>query len=537
MKATVKLAKNYPITDYNNVVWWSSNDARNNAFDNWSGGVTTLENVSTVDFKKSEFRCQLDYTASLDFNYMCIIQNSRRFYCFIRNVDWVSNTNMAIIKFDIDYWSTYQHDIDLQKCLVIREHVANDTFGLHIIDEGLPTCETTSFTTNTDINFSAYNIAIALQDTSFITLDNEDAYPPIIENTVTNYVNGTIIVDVKGKSLEELMEILEMIGKTKSIIGVYMLPTVSDYDTVLGWIDAPAPYGETYVTVLSPTTHAQTNINRTISKPNSFDGYTPKNNKCFCYPYCYSVVSNQNGNSVIGRFEYSDNNNHSISVSAYAPVGLGSNSYAYLKNYKGYEKNLDYSVVGDTNTLIPYNTDTYATYYGANYSAINNNIRNLENNMLISGAQGVSNLVSGGVGTLPSTITNIYNSYNNALNYEASLKDIARQSDTTHGTFTGKASLLEFMQGFKLKTMQVPRENIEMIDNYFSMYGYKVNVCKKPQFNSRSIFNYVKTGGCNATGSCPQIALDTVKAMFDNGVTIWHGLNNVYNYDFSANSL
>ena len=70
-----------------------------------------------------------------------------------------------------------------------------------------------------------------------------------------------------------------------------------------------------------------------------------------------------------------------------------------------------------------------------------------------------------------------------------------------------------------------------MIDDYFSMFGYKVNTIKVPQFTSRKYWNYIKTSGINMIGNVPQDALNVLKQMFDNGVTMWHSLSYMYKYE------
>ena len=40
-----------------------------------------------------------------------------------------------------------------------------------------------------------------------------------------------------------------------------------------------------------------------LSKTTSFTDYTPKNNKCFCYPYNYIAINNNYGNFNMLRYE------------------------------------------------------------------------------------------------------------------------------------------------------------------------------------------------------------------------------------------
>ena len=35
----------------------------------------------------------------------------------------------------------------------------------------------------------------------------------------------------------------------------------------------------------------------------TIDGYTPKNNKCFCYPYNYMTLNNNSGVKVVLKYE------------------------------------------------------------------------------------------------------------------------------------------------------------------------------------------------------------------------------------------
>ena len=81
--------------------------------------------------------------------------------------------------------------------------------------------------------------------------------------------------------------------------------------------------------------------------------------------------------------------------------------------------------------------------------------------------------------------------------------------------------------------MCVKAEYARIIDDFFTMFGYKVNVVKTPQFNSRTYWNYVKTIDCNIEGDIPQEDLQIVRNMFNKGCTFWHGASNMYNYNLT----
>lgn len=61
------------------------------------------------------------------------------------------------------------------------------------------------------------------------------------------------------------------------------------------------------------------------------------------------------------------------------------------------------------------------------------------------------------------------------------------------------------------------------IGDYFAMFGYKQNKLMDINVNSRHYYNYVKTIGINIkSNKIPSNYLNTLKNIFDNGVTIWH---------------
>ena len=88
---------------------------------------------------------------------------------------------------------------------------------------------------------------------------------------------------------------------------------------------------------------------------------------------------------------------------------------------------------------------------------------------------------------------------------------------------------------FHFYKMSIKAEFARIIDNYFSMFGYKINRVKVPNITGRSNWNYVKTINCNFDGDIPQTDLNIIKTMFNNGTTLWHNPATIYNYGNSNN--
>src|SRR5699024_3355394 len=79
------------------------------------------------------------------------------------------------------------------------------------------------------------------------------------------------------------------------------------------------------------------------------------------------------------------------------------------------------------------------------------------------------------------------------------MENIERSKNTRDVKYSAKRNIFTF------RKMRAKKEYLEAIDEFFSMYGYKVNLVKKPNITGRQNWNYVKTIGCNLTGNIPQM--------------------------------
>lgn len=89
---------------------------------------------------------------------------------------------------------------------------------------------------------------------------------------------------------------------------------------------------------------------------------------------------------------------------------------------------------------------------------------------------------------------------------------------------------------FYVMVKTVRDEYATQLTNYFKMFGYKVNKLEIPNTKSRKHYNYIKTVDANIVGNIPSNDLNTIKGIFDKGVTIWH-TENVGDYSVSNNEI
>ena len=89
--------------------------------------------------------------------------------------------------------------------------------------------------------------------------------------------------------------------------------------------------------------------------------------------------------------------------------------------------------------------------------------------------------------------------------------------------------------GFSFYKMSIKKEYAKIIDDFFSMFGYKVNEVKIPNVTGRQNQNYVKTIDANILGDIPQEDMQKLKDIFNSGVTFWHNSNTFLDYSQSNN--
>lgn len=68
------------------------------------------------------------------------------------------------------------------------------------------------------------------------------------------------------------------------------------------------------------------------------------------------------------------------------------------------------------------------------------------------------------------------------------------------------------------------------LDEFFTMFGYKVNRVATPNMNIRPYFTYLKTIGCTINGEIPADYMRNIEARFNAGVRFWKEVTTVGNY-------
>lgn len=443
------------------------------------------------------------------------------YFCFITNMEYV-NENCTRITFETDCYQTWLFQIEYKESFIEREHVNDDTIGLHTVPENL---ELGEFIINNveELDPRANNLYICMglsRYPSNLQLDNENR----IYGKVYSGLLYLLFED--ATSCSKMIKAMDNLGYADDIFTIFTIPTSLSFSNEWHTGDLGDQTGIKFAIVKTSNSATSMVSNKTITINNTIDGYTPKNKKLLTYPYNYLYVTNNGGNDTIYKYEDFTNNNPAFNIDGIITTGCSIKLYPL--NYKRSDTSVwktkcyNYGMVGNKYPTCSWKSDSYTNWLTQNSVNIAiNTISNLSRIGVGAYTGNASAVTSGALG-IANTLSQVY---------EASFMPNQAKGNTNGGDITCSNE----MMGFTAYQMSIRNEYAKIIDNYFNMFGYKINLVKVPNITGRSNWNYVKTIDCNFDGDIPQSDLNIVKQMFNNGVTLWHNPNSMYNYSNSNN--
>lgn len=467
----------------------------------------------------------------LNYNYVMYrndAYSNKWFYAFITGMEYL-NDNVTAIAIKTDVWQTYQFDLTYKRCFVEREHVNDDSFGLHTIPENLETGEYIRGNNGVDFQYNG-EYWLCFQVTELISNMNDDASGGRIYNGI---YNGLIIVMVDNYNTADLLvSAYDDAGKHEAIISCFYIPKSIEPNPIIN--QGVTLHGETCDVYYPRRTNTARNMGSlTINRPTTIDGYTPKNNKLFTKEFCYIYLTNNSGSDV--NFSYEDFRNNtgtpisSPSFQLYGSLCQGcsikifpDNTYkAPIGNDSANGGGYSYGISAGKLPLCSWNSDYYTNW-------ITQNAVNISSSALSTGfSTGVSLITGNLVGTAGSLISGISDIV--SKKYQASVVPNQAKGNVNCGDIN-----FSLNKQISIYPMNIRREYAVVCDNYLSMFGYKVSEVKLPNITGRRNWNYVKTIGCYIEADIPQGDLQEIKSMFDKGITLWH--NPATFMDYSQNN-
>ena len=455
---------------------------------------------------------------ALTWDYLFFVNNHdrKRYYYFINRIEYVNDSTVSL-DLELDVLQSYLFDFELLPCFVERQHTPTDEVGEHTVEEGLDTGEV----------YNAFNKTVgelndlAVLVLSTINLKNVTANAKILASRYDNIFGGAALFAFDMSDWQSIGVLLNEGSVSESILTMWMYPKalikLKDGETWTGGVIAKDIQSSDTLTVTS-----QRPLYITGRKPNGETfSYFPKNKKLLTYPYSFLYVTNNLGGAGVFRYErFTDPSSIEFTVSgALSPEGAIRISPENYNGYNSYENGL---TLGGFPTCA-WNSDTYKIWL-----AQNQNSQALSYGMsALSIVGGAASLIWGsklaGAGMLAGGISSIANNL-------AANKDREAQPPQARGSQSASVNVVAGMQTFSLIRKQITHENAVILDDFFTMYGYKLNRVQVPSLKARPSFTYVKTVGCHIrAGFCNEDALK-IESIFDNGVTFWTNGNKMGDY-------
>lgn len=503
-----------------------------------ANAVATDSSYSFIRSEKGVIKTSFSYNDALKCNYMAF-QNpdysNKWFFAFIDDVEY-ANDGTAKIYYTIDEYSTWFDYWNPEPCFVEREHVTNDAIGLHTLPEGLE-CGEYVINVTGDVETNLHTTELICIGVSWLP-DNTPFYTP---NRVYGGVfSGMSYILFKfTESAAKFIQAYADLGKLENIINIFMIPkSIANVDYTDGWSSGNLG-NQTGINfrVLPNTAEVVTIRNDiTLTSPSTLNGYSPKNNKLFCYPYNCLTITNNIGTQAEYRYEDFVNNTPVFSL-----IGVPSPScsvWLFPNNYKKSD-----NVRGGYNWGIPVAKYPMGSWNGDQYTnwMTQNGINILGNRIDAPTAHAIG----GSLQALTGAATKQYGSIFEGFGQMFGAVQEQYRASMIPNTIGGQVNSGDVCYAYNKMSptyykMSIKEEYARIIDDWFSRFGYKINRVKLPNQIGRTYWNYVKIGAgenigysTNTDRSVPAASMEVINNIYRAGVTIWHNHANIGNYSLN----
>lgn len=544
----VYILKNVPLEpSFDHTIWFDSPEQQATAFTTYALAFY-FDKVSYQRYPRPYIT--LDKTADdlFDCNYMMFrntAYGTKWFYAFITQVEYISNTTSRIY-YSIDPMQTYLFDVNVGQCFVEREHAMTDAIGDNLNPESFELGEYVYDNDYFPNIFAKSNYVICILATwKAVYEDNKW----VIKDATTGGVGGVDSGIYTGltKNLFEydldnpkacaekannVIEAATKANKADGIVSITMYPKFFMNWSITGDL----------ATGLVPDT-----VDSIPAFTGTFDGYKPKNNKLYTAPFCGVYVDNLQGNAANYAYEYFKDRKPVFNIVGAVNGNLECASIPI--NYKGLPTNFQESLIMGGFPQCAWNVDTFKAWIAQNKYAIAAGVATTAistaarvgaaiatgglSEIAAAPAAAGANVVpfpnayqpptgggSGG-GITGAAINGSSNILNDAINLVAQVKTASTQPNHARGQQSSSVFCAMGYQGFHYMPYRIQGQFARIIDDFFSMFGYKTNRLKVPNRNGRKAWNYVKTCGCTLTGSAPADVTAALVQIYDRGITFW----------------
>ena len=537
-----------------------------------SAGISAMFNYNyTWTPRNNTIQLGINITKLYRINY-CMILNtfdnvSKWFYYFITDKIYV-NDNVTQCNLQLDVYQTYMFKYRLGRSFIVRQHceLSDDTYDKNLIDEDFNfqvSLSDDDIKQNNTVDYENIIYLIttgqiqdnfeisAKYDPSGTIIPQQGVQLPLYFyyfNTTFAGLDSTGTEVGAGALLKVLSKNIQNLQNT--VVGMYYGSSIffnhpTNYDTK-GW--GPCS------TTLYNSEHRTDNFTLHYV-PETVRGYTPKNKKLLHAPFNYLTVLNSKNQSQQYDFAHLNYNN-GFNFTIFSTFIYGGLSVIFPTNYYDISNQslLQTYALDITRSIeVPILLNEYAAYKQTQLwfdigstllnvgSSITQSIAGVSIGQQIGGITGgKKGAEAGRLGAIPNAIGGAFQAANTLLSFANKQAVLSNKGSTVKNYSVPDFGPMAFdIPLIRFYTSSPDIETLQEIDYYFELYGYKTNKLDLPNTTSRPYWNYIEvvnptidiqTTSSTVISSIPADSVQELKSIYENGTTIWHGYNNIYNY-------
>lgn len=450
----------------------------------------------------------------------------RYYYYFITGVEYVSDTTVRL-SLEMDVLQTYMFDYDLLPCHIDRQHTETDTAGDNLVDEGLELG---------DIQYYNGRMVDELTDRCILVLSTialvnpgvSGSFSPALSAVYGNTFSGLWIYAINlsdypkwGNYLEEL----STAGQIDAIVSMWMYPKNL---VMLGgehtWDDGICCKIVKDVVPIEYTLTAS-NIGGTVG------GYMPRCEKMYTYPYSFLYVSNNSGASATYRYErFGNEDDRTPTFYIGGSITPDGGVRLVPLNYNGAQYNGEEALNLTGFPTCAWDSDTYKVWLAQNQNTHQLAADTAKVKMVGGALAAIGGAATGNVAGMAGGAGAIVNGYHDVLAQKAAVADMSVVPPQARGNLSSSLVAATGEQNFTFYHATVDYTHARQIDDFFWMYGYKINAIATPNRKARPYWTYVRTIGCNIRAELNAADAAKIMSIYDNGITFWTALENIGKY-------
>lgn len=434
-------------------------------------------------------------------------------YAFVKDVIYV-NDNTVEVQFELDIFMSYMGEFTLNACFVERQHSEKDAIGDNLVDEGLALGEYVTEGYQVSGRFGNKKILVAMVPHASdpqqpFPWERGGMYGGIYSGLYLGYVNSV-------SDMNNVIDMLTRMNRIDELVYIQMMPS-----------DFLCEFGST-----SPKQY-----DLAVQKPyTDIDGYIPKNKKLFTYPYKYLSIYNCEGQSVDLKYEFFT---PPTECNFYLRGMMSTDSTITCIPRMYMHEPLSVSNVLSMKSFpqCPWASDSYRAYLAQIQSSAPTNLLATSLPTAPGLAQVAGLMAQGFEFANPEAALVRMGTYALGMGAISGVNKLLASQiipptmpNKMHGSMSSDILYASNNKDFYFYKKSIRAEYAEMIDNYFTMFGYADRTVHVPNMNARTRFTYIKTIGCKLNCACPASDADFIEQLFNRGIRLWKNHLDIGNY-------